>query len=296
MHTGSSPEAVERAAGIVPYARWQARAEELAREYAAARPYPVVVLDDFLTPEAAWRAVTTFPTLENEGWINYLRINERTFGMRDRRTMPGAAAEILDELNSDDFVSLLTAITGIPSLRSDHSLEGAGLHLSDRGGFLNVHADFNVHPHQPRWRRRLNLLIYLNPDWDESWGGHLELWDADVQRCVQRIAPIFNRAVLFRTDERSFHGFPDRLRCPADVTRKSLALYYFTVEETPPRVRSTNHRARPGDGIWRRALIGLDRTALWSYDRTKRILGFDDALMSRLLKALSRRRSAAGKD
>ena len=155
---------------IVPYTRWRARAEELHQQFVAAEPFPFVVLDDFLTPEAATRVVETFPSGESDGWINYLRINERTFGMRDRRTMPVASAEVLDELNSDEFVALLGAITGIPALLPDPFLEGAGLHLSDRGGFLNVHADFNVHPHQPRWRRRLNLLIYLNPRWEEILG------------------------------------------------------------------------------------------------------------------------------
>ena len=285
----AKPETAETAAEIVPYDRWRRKVADLRDEFLAAEPFPVVVLDDFLAPEAAQRACATFPSLNSHGWINYLRINERTFGMRDRGYIPPDSEEILDELNSDRFLSLLSNITGIPALLADESLEGAGLHLSDRGGFLNVHADFNIHPHHPVWRRRLNLLVYLNPDWQEAWGGHLELWDSRVQRCVRRIAPVFNRAVLFRTDEQSFHGFPDRIRCPDRVSRKSLALYYFTVEDTAPRPRSTNHRPRPGDGLGKRALILLDKLALRSYDRTKRVFGFDDAFMSRLLKLLSRR-------
>src|SRR5208283_4954355 len=96
--------------------------------------------------------------------------------------------------------------------------------------------------------------------------------------------PVFNRAVLFRTDERSFHGHPDGLRCPPDVTRKSIILYYYTEEGTRPRVRSTNHQPRPGDPLRRRALILMDKIALNLYDRTKRRLGFDDHFASWLLR------------
>lgn len=289
-------EGAGAASDIVPYERLWPRAAELHREFRAAEPYPVIVLDDFLSSAAANRALATFPNLTEGGWINYLRINERTFGMRDRSTIPAPSIEILDELNSPRFLSLLSAITEIPELRADESLEGAGLHASDWGGFLNVHADFNVHPHRPTWRRRLNLLVYLNPDWQESWGGHLELWDPEVRRCVRRIAPVFNRAVLFRTDERSFHGFPDPLGCPKHVVRRSLALYYFTVEDTAPRPCSTNHRPRPNDGLVRRGLILLDKLALRAYDRTKRTLGFDDKFMSQLLKRLSRRGVSPGRE
>ncbi len=274
---------------IVPYERWLARSDDLHREFVSAEPFPAVVLDDFLAADAAQSVLSSFPNLDSAGWINYIRINERTFGMRNRDTMSKAAAEVLDELNSDAFLDLLGKVTGISGLKADQSLEGAGLHLSDRNGFLNVHADFNIHPHRPHWRRRLNLLIYLNPDWNESWGGELEFWDAAVQRCVRKISPVFNRAVLFQTDDRSFHGYPDPLQCPGDVTRKSLALYYFTHEDKPPRPRSTNHQPRPDDGAYRRALILLDKAALRVYDRSKRLLGFDDAVVSRILGAISHR-------
>lgn len=274
-------------AAIVPYRRLYARAAELHRSFASARPFPHVVLDDFLAPAAARSALEVFPP-PNENWIHYLHYNERTFGMNDRPNIPEAARMILDELNSDAFVSLLERVTGIASLRSDPSLEGGGLHQSERGGYLNLHADFTVHPHRPEWRRRLNLLVFLNPDWDDSWGGHVEFWDAHIHRCERRIAPLFNRAVLFRTDERSFHGYPDPLRCPHGVIRKSLALYYFTEEATRLRPISTEYRGRPGDGP-RRALIYLDKMALRTYDRAKRIFGFDDRFASRLLRSLSRK-------
>jgi len=277
----------DRRDDIVPYAHWLDQAAMLRREFSEADPFPHLVLDHFLAPEAAQRALTSFPP-PGDGWIHYLHYNERTFGMNDPNVLPRSARSILDELNSDRFVSLLEAMTGIPGLRADPSLEGGGLHQSERGGHLNLHADFTVHPYRPQWRRRLNLLVFLNPEWQDSWGGHVEFWDSGVRHCERRIAPLYNRAVLFRTDEQSFHGYPDPLRCPAGVFRKSLALYYFT-EETRPRVVSTEYRGRPDDGP-RRALIFLDKMALRVYDRAKRIFGFDDRFASRLLRLLSRGR------
>jgi hypothetical protein len=267
---------------VVPYDRWRGQAAHLRRRFLDAKPYPHLVLDNFLTPEAARQAFEAFPPL-GEDWIHYLHYNERTLGLNDRRRLPNGAQAILDELNSDELVSLLEEITGIAPLCADPSMEGGGLHASERGGFLNLHTDFNVHPRHSDWRRRLTLVFFLNPEWDESWGGHLELWDADVRRCEQRIAPIHNRAVLFRTGEGSFHGYPDPITCPSEVTRKSIALYYFTPESTHIRALSTEYRGRPGDGV-RRIPIYLDKMALRFYDRAKRTFGFDDTVVSSLLR------------
>lgn len=269
---------------VVPYRRWFDRAAALRREFAAARPFPHVVMEDFLTGHAAEMSAESFPP-SGDGWIHYLHYNERTLGMNDRRLLPQAARSILDELNSDRFVALLEKITGITPLCADASFEGGGLHQSQRGGYLNLHADFTVHPHRRHWRRHLNLIVFLNARWDDSWGGHIEFWDEGVRRCVQRIAPVYNRAVLFRTDHRSFHGYPDPLRCPDGVVRKSLALYYFTQEAERPRAISTEYRGRPGDGP-RHALIFLDKIALRFYDRAKRTFGFDDRFASWLLRVL----------
>ena len=287
LATDAGAESDSSVASIVPYRRWTAQAAELRRRFAAGLPTPHLVLDDFLDTAAAQGVLDAFPPA-GEGWIHYLHYNERQLGMNDRARLPAPARAVVDELNSAAFLSLLGSITGM-HLCADPTLEGGGLHQSERGGYLNLHADFTVHPHRPRWRRSLNLLVYLNPDWDESWGGHLELWDPQVQRCVQRIAPRFNRAVLFHTHELSYHGYPDPLRCPHDIARKALALYYFTEEAAPQRPVSTRYRGRPGDSAAHRALIFADTMLLRAYDRVKRAAGMDDAIANRILRALARR-------
>ncbi len=100
-------------------------------------------------------------------------------------------------------------------------------HITGKGGFLKIHSDTNFHPNF-NLDRRLNWLIYLNKNWKEEYGGNLELWNKDMSKCVQNIKPIFNRAVIFSTDDQSYHGHPDPLNCPEDMERKSLAFYYYS--------------------------------------------------------------------
>jgi hypothetical protein len=125
------------------------------------------------------------------------------------------------------FLQFLSEVTGIPNLISDPGFEGGGLHQIIRGGKLGVHADFNRH-RDFGLDRRLNLLLYLNRDWREEYGGNLELWDRTMSRCEARVAPLFNRVMIFGTTDFTYHGHPDPLQCPEGMTRKSMALYYFS--------------------------------------------------------------------
>jgi hypothetical protein len=273
---------------IVPYDKLYLQLAELRKQYRAAEPYPHIVLDDFLRPDVVQRMLAEFPDVASGEWIHYVHFNERKFGKTNRASFGPVIGGVVDELNSPRFLRFLTDMTGIDGLMPDATLEGGGLHQSQRGGYLNVHADFTVHPHHRDWRRRLNLLLYLNPGWEESYGGYLELCDQEMRACQRRIGPLFNRCVIFNTDPTSFHGHPDPMTCPEGVTRKSVALYYFT-QEAAPLIRSTEYRARPGEGV-RGLGIFLDKMVLRAYDRTKRALGIDDRFASNLLKLLSGRR------
>jgi hypothetical protein len=135
----------------------------------------------------------------------------------------------------------------------------------------------------------VNILLYLNPEWQPEWGGDLELWSTDMSRCEVTVAPIGNRMLVFTTADDSYHGFPVGLRCPPGVARHSLALYYFT-EESERHVKSTNYRARPGDG-GKRVAIYLDKQALGLYDVVKRRLRLSDDFASRGLGSITRLRS-----
>ncbi len=239
-------------------------------------------------------AIEEFPPLDPSQWNNYLHTNERKFSNTDPDTWGPTLREILEELNSPRFVEFVSRLIGVDDLIADPSLEGGGLHQSTTGGFLNIHADFTVHPHNRKWQRRANILLYLNDEWKPEYGGDLELWSADMKHCVEKVSPLANRVLIFTTDVNSFHGHPEPMRCPEGVARRSMALYYFSVEDDP-RVRSTEYRARPGDGAHS---IGIyaDTQMLRAYDWAKRHLGLSDQTASKVLGFRDRLRRKGHQD
>jgi Rps23 Pro-64 3,4-dihydroxylase Tpa1-like proline 4-hydroxylase len=147
-------------------------------------------------------------------------------------------------LNSEIFLKELHALTGINSLYADYGLHGGGQHMHGRGGKLNVHLDYSIHP-KIDLERKLNLIIYLTPGWRKEWGGELGLWSHDQNSnqpkdVIKKIVPIFNRAVIFDTTQNSWHGLPDPIDCPQEVTRNSLASYYLI---TPSNTAKDRHKA-----------------------------------------------------
>ena len=274
-----------------PYWRWEPQVEELAKVYRENLPFPHIRLTDFLEPGLAKALAVEFPTNGTEAWTQYKHQNENKLGMTKRELFPSGLGAVADELSSQRFAAWLSRITGIPGLMADPSFEGGGLHQSARGGFLNVHTDFSMHHYRKNWRRRVNVLIYLNPVWREDWGGALEFWEQSMRRCGAKYSPLLNHAVIFTTDERSLHGFPDPLTCPEGVARKSLAFYYYTVEQAPKlSLHSTDYRPRPTDSWRTKSLIWLDKKAVDLYSRAKMRLGFSDQFASQILRFLSRKK------
>ncbi|MBK8196069.1 MAG: 2OG-Fe(II) oxygenase [Lewinellaceae bacterium] len=276
----------QTAQAVLDLDRWSKTFASSAAAYQKAYPYPFASFDNFLEPEAARAAMNAFPGVKDDGWIHYVHVNEKKHGLNKMDLIPEDIREVIKVLNSAPFVTALSELTGIPNLIPDPSLEGGGLHQSKRGGFLNIHADFTVHPHKRNWRRRVNVLVYLNENWQPEYRGELELWTRDMKACAQKILPVFNRCAIFNTDEDSFHGLPEPIQCPEEMTRKSIALYYFTEEQNIPHRRATNYRARPEDGS-RRILIWLDKQAVSWYTSLKGWLGINDAFVSKLLNFLS---------
>ena len=271
---------------VLDIGRLERDADHLRDAYQSAVPYPHIVIDNFLEPDALAAAIDEFPPLVPEEWNNYLHANERKFSNTDPSTWGPTLQRIMEELNGPRFVAFIGTLIGVDDLIADPSLEGGGLHQSTTGGFLNIHSDFTVHPHNRTWQRRANILLYLNEDWEPEYGGDLEMWSADMKTCVERVSPVANRVLIFTTNSTSFHGHPEPLRCPEGVARRSLALYYFSVENNP-LVRSTDYRARPGDGA-HAIMIYADKQMLRAFDWTKRHLGVSDQTASRLLAARDR--------
>lgn len=290
----STAPAVPASVRLFPYEKWGSVLPSLARQYRENHPCPHILLKDFLEPEIAQDMAKQFPQATSEAWTQYKHANENKLGMPKREMFPAAIGAVTDELNSSEFVAWVSELTGIPNLMADTMLEGGGLHQSGPGGYLNVHTDFSMHHFHTHWHRRVNLILYLNPEWQESWGGAIELWErkeGKMSRCGAKYPPLLNHALIFTTDERSLHGFPDPLMCPEGQSRKSLALYYYTIEpDKKVTGHSTDYFARPQDSIGKSAMIWLDKKAVDLYSRAKARFGFSDEFASKVLGFLSKKK------
>lgn len=207
--------------------------------YSRAAPFPHVVIDDFLPQGVARKLVKHYPKPDHECWLDW---KTRDTTHQPRKLGIGSAERlasvhpfirsVLLALNSHEFVSFIESLTGTSGLIPDQEFIGAGLHQILPGGHLDIHADFNRLSSRQLYRRT-NAIIYLNERWNASYGGNLELWRDENSGPAVTVAPIFNRLVVFNTDKRSFHGHPHPLTSPEGITRKSLAIYHYSVTPWP---------------------------------------------------------------
>jgi hypothetical protein len=227
--------------------------EALRQQYASATPFPFVRIEEFLDPAFVEEIAAAYPSFEEamRSGRTFKAINERKkIQISDAKRFPGPVAKLNEALASPAFLSDLSYVAGIPDLLGDEELVGGGMHITGPGGRLDVHVDFNYLDNR-KLHRRLNLLLYLNPVWEEEWGGHIQLWDKDVKNCVQAFAPVLNRCVIFETSDISFHGVTP-ITAAARFPRISFASYYYT-REAPPNWKGTVHstvfKARPEERL-----------------------------------------------
>jgi 2OG-Fe(II) oxygenase superfamily len=222
-------------------------AKEKADEYMTGSPFPHIYFDDFLPADAAETALNDFPGPKILPWTEFKQPTQRKLAFDAVENLPPSIRNVLYFLNSRPMLTFLEVLTGIKGVISDPYYAGGGLHQIKPGGNLEVHADFNYHP-KIKLDRRINVLIYLNKDWKEEYGGHFELWNKEMTAAEQRILPLFNRCAIFSTTSTSYHGHPTPLSCPPDRTRKSMATYYYSIgrpEEEVSDVHSTLFQHRP---------------------------------------------------
>jgi hypothetical protein len=219
--------------------------EKLKTTYQGAYPYPYVVIDNFLPEFVMTKCLNELQNHKEWGsnqqkWVEPFEVNKFYIpdyeeDIEELKSKIPITALIMDYLNTPEFLKYLEVLTGEDKLYRDPILFGGGVHKINKGGKLSIHIDYNNHP-ITKHKRKLNLLLYLNKDWDKNWGGNLELWNKELTKKVIEIEPIFNRAVIFTIDGAP-HGHPYPLNCPENVSRYSLALYYF-IEEEPEEKHS----------------------------------------------------------
>ena len=206
---------------------------ELAQRFKQGEPFRHVVIDDFLTAKFCSELCEQFPEFHDSHAINE---NEQVGGKAIReevRALGDAYRKADDLIQAPEFLALIGRITGVSDLHYDPHYFGGGTHENREGQDLDPHIDFNYHP-VSKQHRRLNLIIYLNPEWEDSWGGSLQLhrdpYLEPSEDEIVTLTPLMNRCVIFETNERSWHGF-DRICLPDDkksLSRKSFAVYFYT--------------------------------------------------------------------
>ena len=199
--------------------------------YGSKPPFDHVVIDGFFVTDFANKLAEEFPGFDSDIWLRYNNPIEIKKVCNDWNVFPRNTYSIFSYFNSPDWLNYLSTklLAGKP-LYADNGLNGGGWHVHKRGGKLNTHLDYSLHP-KLNLQRKLNIIIYINPNWKKEWGGALGLWGNKSSEkpgnLVTSIWNKFNRAVIFDTTQNSWHGLPEPLQCPEDEFRKSLAAYFL---------------------------------------------------------------------
>lgn len=216
----------------------------MTAKFKASKPFNHIVIDNFWRPDIAQELVAEFPDYNSDVWTTHYQNpleDKKACNHWDR--FPKTTYQAFNYLNSDGFINIVEHITDTWGIKNDIGLHGGGWHSHHKGGKLNIHLDYSIHP-KLKLERHFNLIIYMTPHWSPKWGGGLELWSSDADgkpiECATTVENKFNRAVIFDTTQNSWHGLPEKLNCPEGINRQSLAIYYLTdpANSADPRPRA----------------------------------------------------------
>ena len=217
-----------------------------------ADPFQHVIIDNCFPEEIANACLNGFPSLSDDLlWENE---NDADIEIKSRSKwnsefdIPDDCLPIVRLLNSAPVLKAISGQFGIPKLIPDPYFSGGGLNVTTRGGLLDVHVDGNYHD-ATGLNRRINVILYLNRDWEYGWGGELGLFSVDGEKCLKKVPPLFNRLFIFDTHDKSFHGLPEPLNFPEGKERRSLILYYYTMAKRP---ENKVVEKRPHSALWKK--------------------------------------------
>jgi hypothetical protein len=214
-------------------------------------PYKHVVIDNFFPHVLANACLVNFPGINEDSWEHAndadIEVKYRT-NWKSEFDIPEGIVDAIRILNSAPFLSAMSKVMGIEKVIPDPYFTGGGLNATMRGGLLDVHVDGNYHD-ATGLNRRLNALVYLNPQWSEDWGGEFGVYDQTGDKCLKKVAPLHNRLVIFDSHDKSFHGLPDPINFPDGEPRRSIILYYYTKE---PRPHDQVEVSEPHSALWKK--------------------------------------------
>ena len=211
--------------------RYAQLAYDKHEEYANNQPFPHMVFDNFLPPNVANAVAAEYPSVDEmrDKWRFHDNQNVSRFLLEDATLFSWRMKLFANAITSRSFLLFLETLTGLPALLPDPYFMGGGAMATGRGGFLNIHADFNWHQKLQGWRR-CNALFYLTPNWKEEWAGEVEFWSTDGSKKVAAVPPLFNRMVVFTTTSESYHGQPSKILCPEGEYRRVFTAFYYRTE------------------------------------------------------------------
>lgn len=205
---------------------WTNNIDNLKNRFLSAEPFEHVIIENFLNNDYAEKIAPLFPSDLSE-WHKYCNPIEVKYAYDNINALPADLKDYFYLMACPQFMDIVKTVTNITDLEYDPYLHGAGLHRHGNHGKLDIHLDYEKHPYSGK-ERRINIILFLSKDWKEEWNGANELWNSDVSKCVQKTQIKFNRAIIFKTNDISWHGMPDAIECPENIYRSSLAYYYVT--------------------------------------------------------------------
>lgn len=256
---------------------WINNIDKLREEFLSGKPFENVVIDNFLEESYAEKLYELFPNNNYDNWYKYENPIEVKYAFDNIEELPEELKNYFYYLSSDSIKQKIAEITNIPDLEYDEYLHGAGLHSHPRYGRLNIHLDYEKHPYNGK-ERRINIIYFLTKDWNTSWNGANELWgNCKSENCIKKTQVKFNRAIIFKTNDDSWHGLPEKIMCPENVFRKSLAYYYVSPLNTQKKEEDYRKKAkfvkRPEE------LFSKNMEELYEIRRNRRITGNDLQLL-----------------
>lgn len=208
------------------FGNWIENVDKLRKIFSNAKPYEHIVIDNFLQGDFAEQIYKEFPN-DFTNWHKYNNPLEVKYAFDHLEKMGENTQKLFSLFASEQFTNIISNISNIHNIEPDPYLHGAGLHAHPRNGRLNVHLDYEQHPILKNKERRLNIILFITKDWKEEWHGDNQLWDTNLIDKVHTQIK-FNRAIIFKTNDISWHGLPDKITCPEGVYRKSIAYYYIS--------------------------------------------------------------------
>jgi len=225
------------------FGNWINDTTNLREQFLSGSPFENVVIDNFLEESYAEKLYELFPT-NYENWYYYENPIEVKYAFDNIDNLTYELKNYFYYLSCEKIKQKISEITNICNLDYDEYLHGAGLHSHPRYGRLNIHLDYEKHPYSGK-ERRINIIYFLTKDWNnELWNGSNELWDNNATKCIKKTDIKFNRAIIFKTNDISWHGLPEKIMCPENVFRKSLAYYYVSPLNTQKNEEEYRKKAK----------------------------------------------------